>query len=238
MPLRQSRLCSEIPLDMQPSECDKQCPGELGPMSAIPYYVRALALGLTAFLTAANVWTWILTGSFFIGGYADFRAFYVTGYMVRIGHAAEIYDYEAQRRYQDQLVTPKPSALPFIHPAYEAILYVPLSVLPYRTAYLAFLALNLAVIVLAFWMMRPHLAAFAEVYWWFPIAMFSSFLPLGAALIQGQDSILLLGHSAELQLRLWRTGLLQPACSSGVECSSSNLSCRLRCSSCCGDAGG
>jgi Glycosyltransferase family 87 len=155
--------------------------------------VRALALGLTAFLTAANVWTWILTGSFFIGGYADFRAFYATAYMVRTGRAADIYDYEAQRRYQDQLVTPKPSALPFIHPAFEALLYVPLSVLPYRAAYIAFLVLNLGVVVLTFWMMRPHLAALAAVYWWLPIALFSSFLPLGAALIQGQDSILLLG---------------------------------------------
>src|SRR5215471_8618436 len=62
-----------------------------------PYYVRALALGLPAYLIGVHLWTWVFTVPIFLGGRSDFRQLYAAGYMVRSGHAHELYDYEAQR---------------------------------------------------------------------------------------------------------------------------------------------
>jgi hypothetical protein len=72
----------------------------------------------------------------------------------RTGHAGELYNYPAQQAFQDTLVGNDEPALPFIRPAYQALFFVPFSLLPYRTAYLAFLALNLVLLAIAFWLLR------------------------------------------------------------------------------------
>ena len=44
--------------------------------------------------------------------------------MVRSGNAHELYEYDAQLRFQNRLVSPGDIALPFNHLAYEALLFV------------------------------------------------------------------------------------------------------------------
>jgi len=157
-----------------------------------PYYVKGLALGLSAFLIGVHLWTWVFTLPIFLHGQADFRQLYTAGYLVRSGHAHQLYDYDTQLHFQNELVSHGDIALPFIRPAYQALLFAPLSLLPYRTAYFAFLAVNLALLWLSFQLLRPRMNRLAHVYPWLPAAMFLGFLPVAAALIQGQDSILLL----------------------------------------------
>ena len=157
-----------------------------------PYYVKALALGLPAYLVGVNLWTWVFTVSVFLGGRSDFRQLYAAGYMVRSGHAHELYDYEAQRYFQNKLVSRADMALPFVRPAYEALLFVPFSFLSYRSAYLTFLALNVILLSASYRLLRPKLGNLARIYGWLPAALFLAYLPVAAALIQGQDSVLLL----------------------------------------------
>jgi Glycosyltransferase family 87 len=125
-------------------------------------------------------------------GHADFRQLYAAGYMVRTGHASELYDARAQQQFQDVLVGNDERALPFIRPAYQALLFVPFSLLPYRSAYLAFLAVNLVLLAMAFGMLRPNMKNLARVWRGFPVIVFLVFYPIALALMQGQDSILLL----------------------------------------------
>ena len=157
-----------------------------------PYYVKALALGLTAYLGGVHLWTWFLNFSTFAGGNADFRQLYAAGYMVRNGYAHQLYDYGTQLRMQDALVSSKDLALPFIRPAYEALLFVPLSMVNYRGAYLIWIVINLLLLASCVWLLRPKMQNLAAIYPWLPVAMFLTFLPIAAALLQGQDSILLL----------------------------------------------
>jgi len=157
-----------------------------------PYYVRGLALGLSAFLIGIHLWTWVFTLPIFLHGRADFRQLYTAGYLVRSGRGHQLYDYDTQLHFQNELVSHGDIALPFIRPAYQALLFAPLSLLPYRTAYFAFLAVNLALLWVSFRLLRPRMNRLAHVYPWLPAAMFLGFLPVAAALIQGQDSILLL----------------------------------------------
>lgn len=160
--------------------------------TAVPYYVKAFALGVCAYLIGVHFWTWIFTLPVFLNGRADFRQLYTAGYMVSSGHRYELYDYDSQLRFQNQLASQADVALPFIRPAYQALIFAPFSWLPYRTAYLAFLALNLVLLWISFLLLRPRLSGLAGIYRWLPAAVFLAFLPIAAALIQGQDSILLL----------------------------------------------
>src|SRR5437899_12474903 len=64
--------------------------------------------------------------------------------------------------------------------------------LPFKTAYISFLFFNVALLWVSFRLLRPRLAALAGVWPWLPGAIFISFLPISAALMQGQDSIVLL----------------------------------------------
>jgi hypothetical protein len=158
----------------------------------VPYYVRGLALGILAYLIGIHLWTWVFMLPTFLGGRADFRQLYTAGYMVRSGHARELYDYDSQRRFQNELVSRADIPLPFIRPAYQALLFAPFSWLRYRTAYFAFLAVNLILLRISFRLLRRWMDNLAEVYRWLPAALFLGFLPIAAALMQGQDSILLL----------------------------------------------
>ena len=67
--------------------------------------------------------------------------------MVRTGDASRLYDYEETKRVQNETVSPADKALPFIHLAYEALLYVPFSFLRYQQAYALFFVVNVVLLV-------------------------------------------------------------------------------------------
>jgi hypothetical protein len=117
---------------------------------------------------------------FLMRGIADFRQLYTGGYMLRSGHAYELYDYDAQKRFENSVVSPAKLVLPINHLAYEELLFAPLSLLNYWVAYLLFTAANLGLLYLSFRLLRA------------PSVIFLGFLPVILTLLQGQDSILLL----------------------------------------------
>ena len=156
-----------------------------------PYYITALALAIPALMLGVQIAGWISFIPVIRDGHADFRNVYVAGYMVRVGRGAELYNYQAQKELQDALVSREEVALPFIRPAYQALLLVPFSLLPFRPAYCAFLLLNLTALGLAFSFLHPHMHNLARVWSGLPFGLFL-FLPVGAAVMQGQDSVILL----------------------------------------------
>jgi hypothetical protein len=82
--------------------------------------------------------------------------------------------------------------MPFIHPAYEAILYIPVSLLPFRAAYVAFLVINLGLLLLSFFLLKTQTGNLKAVWHPLPLVVLFTYLPIAAALMQGQDSIILL----------------------------------------------
>jgi hypothetical protein len=112
--------------------------------------------------------------------------------MVRTGHAHELYNYDVQLHFQNELVSAGRIPLPFNRPAFYALLFVPFSFFPYREAYLVFLALNLILLLSSYWSLRPWFRNIAHVWTWLPAMIFVGFFPVAAAFMQGQDSILLL----------------------------------------------
>jgi hypothetical protein len=158
---------------------------------AVPYYVKGLALGIPAILLGLQITGWLFFIPAIFDGHADFRSFYNAGYMVRSGDARALYDYETEKVYQDRLISREDLAMPFIHPAYEALLFVPLSLLSYRAAYFVFLAVNLALLVICYRLLRTRMQNLADIWRGLPAAMFL-FLPVTGALMKGQDSVVLL----------------------------------------------
>jgi hypothetical protein len=79
-------------------------------------------------------------------GYPDFTIFYSAGKMVRAGMARSLYDERVEFQVQRQFapnVSIRHGALPYNHPPFEALLFVPFTHLPYLPAYLAWNAVNL-----------------------------------------------------------------------------------------------
>jgi hypothetical protein len=155
-------------------------------------YVQPFVIGATLIPLFFSACGLILTAPPVYRGFGDFRQLYAAGYMVRTGQAAQLHDFAASDAVQDEVVGPAEGALPFNHLAVESLLYAPLTFLNYRAAYIAFLALNVALLVFACKLLRPYLTPLAEIWKFLPAAIFAAFLPVTLALAQGQDSILLL----------------------------------------------
>lgn len=126
-----------------------------------------------------------------LAGRADFRNLYTAGYMVRTGAGHQLYDFHLQEKVQN-LVTPPLGFMPYVYPAYTALLFAPLSLLSFRTAYGVFFAVNLLLLWISARLARDSLPHLSALWPPLPIALFLGFFPVAIALMQGQTSILLL----------------------------------------------
>jgi len=169
-----------------------------------PYYVKSLALGIPAILLGLQISGWLFFIPVITHGHNDFRQLYTGGYMLRLGYGHQLYDYDVQKSFEDKLVSPEQIALPINHLAYEELLFVPLSLLNFRAAYLAFLGINIVLLGISFRVLQPWMDNLAAVLKSLPAAMFLVFIPVAVALMQGQDSVLLLALLAAAAVSLDR----------------------------------
>ena len=154
-------------------------------------------VGLIPLLLGFELILWIILLPQSYQGHADFRQLYAAGYMVRTHHSYQLYDYDAQLGFQNDVVSRQDAALPFLRPAYEALAFVPLSLLPYRSAYSVMLLLNLGLCWFCFTLLRT-----AAESTWLTAGVFVCYFPVSMALLQGQDSIALLALMAGSLLAL------------------------------------
>jgi hypothetical protein len=122
--------------------------------------------------------------------------------MVRTGHAHELYDFDAQKHFQDQLVSREAVLMPFIRPPFDALVFVPLSYLSYSSAYVTFLVLSVGLLAVSVGLLRPWTGNLRTNQQLLPFAIFASFVPVASALMLGQDSILLLALLSASMLAL------------------------------------
>jgi hypothetical protein len=154
---------------------------------------QVLVLRLLPILVAHQMLLAILYVPLALRGLDDFRQLYTGGYMVRTGHAAELYDYDTQRRFEELLIpTGLNFTLPINHLAFEALLFVPLSLLSYKVAYWVFLAFNGALLILCARLLGRRLRTERGKWKWLPALLLLAFFPIPRAMEKGQDSIILL----------------------------------------------
>ena len=108
--------------------------------------------------------------------------------MVREGQASCIYDLEVENSYVRRIsdVTRPPNN----HLPYENLIFIPLTYMQFRTAFICWTLLSLAMLILVALMtcdMWPDTSSFG-----FTLLTILAFFPVWYCLLQGQDSILLL----------------------------------------------
>lgn len=118
----------------------------------------------------------------------DFPDFYCAGRMLAEGHGRQLYDAELQRSYQARYAG-RVGTL-YIHPPFEAVLYLGVAWLPLRPAYVLWWFFNFAVLAVALGRLAKQTLL--------PLdrrallgACFT-FVPCLLCFLQGQDSLLLL----------------------------------------------
>jgi hypothetical protein len=160
-------------------------------MSSRSASVRPFAWAWAAYtflilLLVANVW--IPSGLY---RDFDFRSMYAAGVLARTD-PLHLYDPVRQKQVQDGLVGKRDQSIPFGHLAYDALLYVPLSLLNYRSAYVSVVLCYAILVILCFLVARKEFSETIPL--WQPRAglIFFTFIPTTIALAQGQDSLLLL----------------------------------------------
>ena len=118
----------------------------------------------------------------------DFPDFYCAARMLAEGHGRQLYDAAVQRQYQARYAG-RVGTL-YIHPPFEAVLYVAVAWLPLRRAYLLWSLLSLAFLVAG--VRRLANEALLPWDWRLGLAASLTFVPALLCFVQGQDSLLLL----------------------------------------------
>jgi len=119
----------------------------------------------------------------------DFSVTYIGSRMVYLGLGPKLYDLAEQQKLK-RLLLPDAEPLIYEHPPFEALLLAPLGSLPYKTAYLIWGLINVAIWLMLTYLLRPYTPAPRDDLAY--LALWLLFAPLGVALFEGQSSLLLL----------------------------------------------
>ena len=128
-------------------------------------------------------------------GYADFSNFYTAGKIVQMGQRHQLYDLELQTKVQSEFSEPvmlRNHALPFMRPAVEALLFLPLSYLPYREAYAVWVLFSIVLVGLTAVFLRSRIRVQPATPWWVYYPACFSFCPIFYGFVLGQDAALLM----------------------------------------------
>jgi hypothetical protein len=157
---------------------------------------RKWKVGLTTYLVAiafCNLVLVVQTVPKLRNGYQDFVLYYAAGKNVRAGHLQLLYNLADQFRTQLTFANApiRHGALPFNHPPFEALVFVPLTLLRFWPAYLVWTGLNLAMLAAVVILLRRY-PAIRSVHPLLSALALLAFFPLINALLQGQDVIFFL----------------------------------------------
>ncbi len=128
-------------------------------------------------------------------GYPDFTIFYSAGKIVGRGLGRSLYDPQTQYRIQREFaagVSIRQGPLPYNHPPFEALAFVPFARLPYLVAYLLWDFINLLILFGLVPLLRPYIQILrrrSALEW---VIVAAAFVPIFVALLQGQDAIFFL----------------------------------------------
>jgi Glycosyltransferase family 87 len=128
-------------------------------------------------------------------GFADFSTFYSAARIVQSGMGNQLYSTTVQAHVQSMLypnAVTRNGLLPYIHPPFEVLLYLPLAFFPYPVAFFIWGTVNMLLLLLTVRLLWPYMAELKAVWTPLPVLVFLGFFPVFEDLLQGQDSILLL----------------------------------------------
>lgn len=151
-----------------------------------------LLRGLVAGILCLHLFLFIGVRQRIARAYPDFTVFYTAGKLLGEGAGNRLYEPQAQLRVQEKLaeIPSRRGPLPYYHPPFEGLIFLPLAVLPYVWAFTTWDVLNLVFLtVVVLWLRRSVLLLRLIPAWECIIGLLALF-PVFACFLQGQDSIL------------------------------------------------
>ena len=115
--------------------------------------------------------------------------------MLREGRGPQLYHPNAQLAVQAEFARNsdiRRGPLPYIHPPFEALFFLPLTLLPYAQAFVAWNLINLAILFGVARLLKNSLLSLQSIPIWQMVLLGLAFFPVFANFHQGQDAILLL----------------------------------------------
>jgi hypothetical protein len=128
-------------------------------------------------------------------GYSDFAIFYSAGKIVGQGLGGHLYDSDLQFRVQQEfapLVHIRQGPLPYNHPPFEALVFVPFAKIPYFAAYLLWDFISLVMLGVLPCVLRPNVPLCSRLPVSLCLLAALAYFPIFIGLLQGQDVIVLL----------------------------------------------
>jgi hypothetical protein len=121
------------------------------------------------------------------GQVLDFSVLYTAGGVIAEGHRTQLFDASTQTEFQHRVLAMR-GLLPFNHLAYESLLFIPLALLPFKLALWIWRAVSLAMLVVSTRLLSRSFKSSNTQTLLLSFALF----PIVLAIVQGQDSIVLL----------------------------------------------
>jgi hypothetical protein len=128
-------------------------------------------------------------------GDPDFTVFYTAVNILREGRGAELYNASTQDAVQRQFTANsdiRRGPLPYIHPPFEALVFLPLTFLPYTAAFVVWNLINVGMLSGVWLLLRSSVEVLRRISWGELLLLSLAFFPIFATFHQGQDAILLL----------------------------------------------
>jgi len=128
-------------------------------------------------------------------GDPDFTVFYTAAKMVRAGYGRSLYQSRAQQEVQRGFTSDsdiRRGPLPYLHPPFEAVIFVPLTLLSYPQAFAVWDLANLVMLLGVILLLRRSVSSLRRVSLWESVLACLAFFPVFINFLQGQDAILFL----------------------------------------------
>lgn len=145
----------------------------------------ALAVAFLVILVTTTGTATITGGQ--LGG--DYPEFYSAGRIIAEGEAKQLYALDKQREYQKELLGVPGAVIPFVYPPHFALVYVPLSKLPFRVSYAVHALAMVAALALACLLIQriyPNLIASPYLLFFLALTAY----PIFRSVIGGQNTAL------------------------------------------------
>ena len=158
--------------------------------------LRVLLIVVLFVMAAMNLVALWKVRPLIVTGHSDFVSYYSAGRMLRSGQGDKLFDEAAQFDTQQQFsafVRARQQPFPYIHPPFEALLFVPLSYLSYLPAYEVWIATNLILLAVILYRLRHDLPFWQQLPRSLCMVLPLAFFPCISLFAQGQDDILFLG---------------------------------------------
>ena len=153
----------------------------------IKWYPRSLLSAIAvAFIIAVFFGNGASTLTGRLGG--DYAAFYGAGRIVAEGEFGELYNWKRQLDAQKNLFPEEEkSFLPFMNPPYVALVYLPLSLLPYRLSYVIYTLLLVGALLMTLHLVR-QMNAQIDRHYLFAFTFLLFFYPVLRSVLGGQNT--------------------------------------------------